>query len=68
MCMNFANQFLDWLKSVVTIDDPTVTYSIVWKEPWREIHVEYNGHKDTFLTQRYLDGEVSHEIGGPRAK
>ncbi|KAI8148932.1 RAI1 like PD-XK nuclease-domain-containing protein [Fennellomyces sp. T-0311] len=67
-CMNFANQFLDWLKSVVTVDNPSVTYSIVWKEPWREITVECNGRKDTFITQRYLDGEVSHEIGGARAE
>ncbi|KAI9275589.1 RAI1 like PD-XK nuclease-domain-containing protein [Phascolomyces articulosus] len=66
-CMNFTDQFLDWLKTVVTKDDPEVTYSVVWKEPWREISITCNGKKDTFLTQRYLDGKVSNEIGGPRA-
>ncbi|KAJ8663683.1 hypothetical protein O0I10_000932 [Lichtheimia ornata] len=67
-CMNFANEFLDWLKKVVTEDDPTVTYSITWNAPWREIRVSRAGHVNVFLTQRYLDGETSHDIGGPRAQ
>ncbi|KAI7849460.1 RAI1 like PD-XK nuclease-domain-containing protein [Circinella umbellata] len=66
-CMNFTDQFLQWLKTVVAIDDSEVTYSIVWNEPWREILVSCNGRKDTFLTQRYMDGKISNEIGGPRA-
>ncbi|KAI9499528.1 RAI1 like PD-XK nuclease-domain-containing protein [Zychaea mexicana] len=67
VCMNFTDQFLNWLKSVVTVDDPSVTYSVAWKEPWREIFIECNGKKDAFLTQRYLDGTMSNDIGGPRA-
>ncbi|KAI9317756.1 RAI1 like PD-XK nuclease-domain-containing protein [Dichotomocladium elegans] len=68
VCMNFADQFLNWLQKVVTEDDPTVTYTISWQEPWREIRlIRATGKEDVFLTQRYLDGKISHDIGGPRA-
>lgn len=52
---------------MITQDDATVTYSIRFKYPFREITIECTGHSHVFLTQRYLNGETQHEIGGPRA-
>lgn len=67
VCLNFANQLLNWIKTIITKDDATVTYSIRFKYPFREITIECTGHSHVFLTQRYLNGETQHEIGGPRA-
>ncbi|KAI9267520.1 RAI1 like PD-XK nuclease-domain-containing protein [Helicostylum pulchrum] len=66
-CLNFANEFLDWLKKEIVNDDATVTYAIRFKYPFQEITIECTGHSDVFLTQRYLEGQTQHEIGGPRA-
>ncbi|KAG0176423.1 Dom-3 Z [Apophysomyces sp. BC1034] len=68
VCMNFANDVLEWIRSAIEKDDPAVTYSIVWKEPWHELVLSCEGRTNSFLTQRFLDGETSHEIGGPRAQ
>ncbi|CAO3635367.1 unnamed protein product [Mucor fragilis] len=67
VCLNFANQVLDWIRSVITQDDPTVTYAIRFDYPFQEITIECTGHSHVFLTQRFLDGTVQHDIGGPRA-
>ncbi|KAI8050035.1 RAI1 like PD-XK nuclease-domain-containing protein [Thamnidium elegans] len=67
VCLNFANEFLDWLKKEIVIDDATITYSIQFKYPFQEITIECTGHSNVFLTQRYLEGQTQHEIGGPRA-
>ncbi|KAL0146172.1 RAI1 like PD-XK nuclease-domain-containing protein [Mucor lusitanicus] len=67
VCLNFANQVLDWIRSVITQDDPTVTYAIRFDYPFQEITVECTGHSHVFLTQRFLDGTTQHDIGGPRA-
>ena len=65
--MNFANQVLDWIRSIINQDDPTVTYAIRFDYPFQEITVECIGHSHVFLTQRFLDGTTQHDIGGPRA-
>jgi RAT1-interacting protein len=67
VCLNFANQVLDWIADNVVANDPTLTYSIKWNQPWRELTMEYTGHDHVFLTKRFLDGETSHDLGGPRA-
>lgn len=66
MCLNFANEILDWIKNQVTQDNATVTYLIKFKYPFQEITIECTGHSNVFLTQRYLNGQIQHEIGGPR--
>ncbi|ORY92994.1 RAI1 like PD-XK nuclease-domain-containing protein [Syncephalastrum racemosum] len=68
VCLNFANECLEWIKSVVTLNDPCTTYAIVYKAPFREITVECCGEQNTFLTQRYIEGSTQHEIGGERAQ
>ncbi|ORZ25307.1 RAI1 like PD-XK nuclease-domain-containing protein [Absidia repens] len=67
VCLNFANQVLDWLSDNIVDNDPTVTYCIKWQHPWRELVMECTGHDNVFLTKRFIDGEVSNNIGGPRA-
>jgi RAT1-interacting protein len=57
---------LDWIKSSIVNDDATITYSIKFDYPFEEITIECTGHANVFMTQRYLDGTVQHEIGGPR--
>ncbi|KAG1446203.1 hypothetical protein G6F56_009651 [Rhizopus delemar] len=66
VCLNFANQVLDWIKTVVTEDDATTTYSIEYKPHLERIDTTCTGHKNVFLTQRFLDGKTQHEIGGER--
>ncbi|KAG2214531.1 hypothetical protein INT46_003081 [Mucor plumbeus] len=67
VCLNFANQVLDWIQSIINQDDHTVTYAIRFDYPFQEITVECIGHSHVFLTQRFLDGTIQHDIGGPRA-
>ncbi|KAG1191678.1 hypothetical protein G6F36_002159 [Rhizopus arrhizus] len=67
VCLNFADQFLDWVKQVVTIDDAATTFAIEFKPHLQEIHIRCTGHTNVFLTQRFLDGKTQHEIGGQRA-
>ena len=52
---------------MITVDDPTVTYSLQFKYPFKEVTIQCTGHTNVFLTQRYLNGETQHELGGPRA-
>ncbi|KAI8342809.1 RAI1 like PD-XK nuclease-domain-containing protein [Chlamydoabsidia padenii] len=67
VCLCFADKVLDWIADHVVANDPTITYSIKWQAPWRDLTLEYTGHDNVFLTKRFLDGQVSHDIGGPRA-
>lgn len=67
VCLNFADQFLDWIKQVVTVDDAATTFAIEFKPHLQEIHIRCTGHTNVFLTQRFLDGKTQHEIGGQRA-
>lgn len=66
VCVNFADQFLSWLQKVITIDDPEHTYTITFQQPYQEIRILSSGKKNVFLTQRYLEGNTSDKIGGPR--
>ncbi|KAI9481344.1 MAG: RAI1 like PD-XK nuclease-domain-containing protein [Benjaminiella poitrasii] len=68
VCLNFANSLLDWLRLMITENDVTVTYSIEFEYPFREIKLKCTSHTHIFLTQRYLDGTVEHEIGGERVR
>lgn len=67
VCLNFANELLDWIVSSITKDDATVTYSIRFEYPYQEINIECTGHSHVFLTQRFIDGTIQNEIGGSRA-
>lgn len=66
VCLNFADQFLSWLQNVITIDDPEHTYTITLEHPFQEIRIRKSGRENIFLTKRYLDGQTSDQIGGPR--
>ncbi|KAI9279752.1 RAI1 like PD-XK nuclease-domain-containing protein [Sporodiniella umbellata] len=67
VCLNFANQLLDWIQKTITTDDATTTFSIEFKPHLERIDVSCTGHEDVFLTQRFLDGTTQQEIGGERA-
>ncbi|KAJ2959772.1 hypothetical protein NQZ79_g4790 [Umbelopsis isabellina] len=66
VCLNFAEQFLTWLQSIVTVNDPEHTYTVTFAHPFQEIKVVSSGKKNVFLTKRYLEGFTSDKIGGPR--
>ncbi|KAI9010805.1 RAI1 like PD-XK nuclease-domain-containing protein [Phycomyces nitens] len=66
VCLRFADEFLEWLQTVVVDDDPMVTYLVEWKAPWKEITIVKEVQPQPFITQRYIDGEISNAIGGPR--
>ncbi|ORX83401.1 RAI1-domain-containing protein [Basidiobolus meristosporus CBS 931.73] len=55
VCLNFANAFLDWLQRQITVDNPKATYTITFKEPFRAIEIVYEGEKNSFLTEAYLE-------------
>ena len=42
ICMNFCDEFLGWMKTVVTEDDRNVVYSFRFEEPFTTIHVSKN--------------------------
>ncbi|KAI9308347.1 RAI1 like PD-XK nuclease-domain-containing protein [Cunninghamella echinulata] len=66
VCLNFADQVLNWLQKNIIDNDPTITYSIKWQQPWDKLTLEYTGHDNVFLTQRFKEGNISHDVGGPR--
>ncbi|KAI8992593.1 RAI1 like PD-XK nuclease-domain-containing protein [Pilobolus umbonatus] len=67
VCLNFADQLLDWIKGVVVVDDPTTTYAIKFEYPFNEITASCTHQCNIFLTKRFLVGKVEHKIGGERA-
>ena len=55
VCLNFANNFLSWLRTVIVEDDPRVSYLIRFKEPFREIEVIFMGCNGTAaVNERFL--------------
>ena len=44
VCMNFCNEFLGWMKDVVTEDDRNVVYSFRFEEPFTTIEVSRNSY------------------------
>lgn len=54
VCLNFANQFLDWLKDVITIEDPRSSYTISFNHPFQQIKVEYAGVRNSVLAERHM--------------
>ncbi|CAM0138236.1 unnamed protein product [Umbelopsis sp. WA50703] len=67
VCLNFADQFLTWLQTIVSVNDPEHTYTVTFAHPYQEIKVVSSGKKNVFLTKRYLEGSTSSKIGGHRA-
>lgn len=60
VCMNFCNDFLSFVKSVVKEDDPRLVYLLEW-DPHRD--VTYTVHRDspfTFLPEWYVKDTRSH--------
>ncbi|CAG8485103.1 3384_t:CDS:2 [Paraglomus occultum] len=55
VCLNFANNFLSWLRTVIVEDDPRASYLIRFKEPFREIEVIFMGCNGTAaVNERFL--------------
>ena len=53
VCLNFCNQLLDWVKSVV--DDEHVVYMLHWREPFTHVELELSKcQDDVFLRDWYL--------------
>ncbi|XP_051570404.1 decapping and exoribonuclease protein [Myxocyprinus asiaticus] len=60
VCMNFCNDFLSFVKSVVQEDDPRLVYLFRW-DPHRD--VTYTVHRDsqyTFIPEWYVQDTRSH--------
>ncbi|CAG8777930.1 19989_t:CDS:2 [Cetraspora pellucida] len=55
VCLNFANQFFEWLKTVIVINDPNSSYTISFQAPFKDIKVEFMGKKNSVLAERHLD-------------
>ncbi|CAG8590783.1 16336_t:CDS:2 [Racocetra persica] len=55
VCLNFANKFLEWLKTVIVIDDPNSSYTISFQSPFKDIKVEFMGKKNSVLAERHLE-------------
>ncbi|CAG8782022.1 8880_t:CDS:2, partial [Acaulospora morrowiae] len=54
VCLNFANEFFDWLKTIVIIDDPRSSYTISYKHPFQSIEVTFSGSTNSVLAERHL--------------
>ncbi|KAF9346061.1 hypothetical protein BGX26_002451 [Mortierella sp. AD094] len=55
ICINFLDGVFNFLRKLIVIDDPEVTYTIRWAAPFKAIEVEFAGKKSAFLTARFLD-------------
>nr|CAG8542237.1 2731_t:CDS:2 [Entrophospora candida] len=58
VCLNFANKFFEWLKTVVIIDNPRSSYTISFEKPFREIHVTFAGEVNPVLADRHIKSNV----------
>ncbi|KAF8929471.1 hypothetical protein BGZ58_008926 [Dissophora ornata] len=54
ICINFLDGVFNFLRKIITTDDPEVTYTIRWAYPFQAIEVEFAGKKNAFLTERFL--------------
>ncbi|CAG8584250.1 6308_t:CDS:2 [Funneliformis mosseae] len=55
ICLNFLNNFFDWLRDVIKIEDANSSYVISFKEPFQEIEVSFCHNKDSVLADRHLN-------------
>ncbi|KAF9573772.1 hypothetical protein EC968_008051 [Mortierella alpina] len=54
ICINFLDGVFNFLRKIIVVDDPEVTYTIRWAYPFKAIEVEYAGKQNKFLTDRFL--------------
>ncbi|KAF9990923.1 hypothetical protein BGZ75_008092 [Mortierella antarctica] len=54
ICINFLDGVFNFLRKMIVVDDPEVTYTIRWAYPFKAIEVEFAGKRDKFLTDRFL--------------
>ncbi|KAG0359767.1 hypothetical protein BGZ54_009845 [Gamsiella multidivaricata] len=54
ICINFLDAVFNFLRKMIVVDNPEVTYTIRWAYPFQAIQVEYMGKKNQFLTERFL--------------
>ena len=55
ICLNFLNEFLEWLRKVIKIEDANSSYVISFKEPFQEIEVAFCHNKNPVLADRHLN-------------
>ncbi|GES96748.1 RAI1-domain-containing protein [Rhizophagus clarus] len=53
-CLNFLNEFFEWLRGVIKIEDANSSYIISFKEPYQEIEVAFCHNKNPVLADRHL--------------
>ncbi|KAF9958172.1 hypothetical protein BGZ72_000779 [Mortierella alpina] len=54
ICINFLDGVFNFLRKIIVVDDPEVTYTIRWAYPFKAIEVEFAGKRNKFLTDRFL--------------
>ncbi|KAK3828930.1 MAG: RAI1 like PD-XK nuclease-domain-containing protein, partial [Benniella sp.] len=54
ICINFLDGVFNFLRKIIVVDDPEVTYTIRWDAPFKAIEVEFDGKKNKFLTEQFL--------------
>lgn len=54
ICLNFLNEFFEWLRRVIDIEDANSSYVISFKEPYQEIEVTFCHNKNPVLADRHL--------------
>lgn len=54
VCLNFLNEFFEWLRRVINIEDANSSYVISFKEPYQEIEVTFCHNKNPVLADRHL--------------
>ncbi|CAG8447267.1 11407_t:CDS:2 [Ambispora gerdemannii] len=54
ICLNFANQFLEWLRKVVVIDDPRTSYTIMFRKPFKNIEVVHASVGKSAVAERFM--------------
>ena len=56
VALNFLNEFLDFLKKSVTIDDPNAVYILEFKKPYKDISIKLLGDDtEKILPKWYVD-------------
>ncbi|KAG9305069.1 hypothetical protein G9A89_007709 [Geosiphon pyriformis] len=54
VCLNFASQFLQWVREVVVIDDPHISYTIAFRPPFKEIEIINAGTGNSVVAEKFL--------------
>ncbi|KAF9572217.1 hypothetical protein EC968_010155 [Mortierella alpina] len=64
ICTNFLDGAFNFLRKIIVVDNPEVTYTVGWACPYKAIKIEYAGKQNKFLSDRFLKSILCRDQHG----